>query len=343
MPAPPLNKTWQFSVDNLVVATGVALAERQTCLWQIKQALIGAGSYTNAAGSGVALTTPMTVVSSSNGTSASVGTDLWTTPSSLAAGAWIVLQDAAINAKFQICIHLVSGWGFGNTAQFVSIFVSRLAGFGVANGGVVGTATTPPTATDQDTALNSILFQTNNTFTARWYLWRSSDGQCTRILFRNTSTGLWLNSWLWCKPKTDADAWPSAVVYRFGTNGSALTDPVAVGTVYTTYRNSTKVADLLCHGAIPANAQDTINVPNDFYSATTIDTYRLYLSSRTTAGAKGAIIGEVWDQRTGPSLLAQGSRIPSAGPYSWICLRDASQPPWILPWNNTVLKDTSTP
>ena len=341
MAAPPLNKTWQFSVDNLVVAS-VALAERQTCLWGIKQALIGAGSYTNAAGSSVALTTPMTVISSSNGVSSSVGSDLWITSANLIPGAWIVLQDAALNAKFQICIHLVAGWSAGSTASAISVFVSRLAGFGVANGGGAGGITTPPTATDQDTALSTNLFQDSGSHTSRWYLWRSSDGQCTRIVFRNTSTNVWQTWWLWGKPKTDADAWPSAVVYRFGT-GSALTDPISNSTVYTTYRNNTRVANLVCHGAIPANNQDTVNVPNDFYSATTIDTYRLYLSSRTTASARGAIIGEVWDQRTGPSLLAQGSRIPSAGPFTWICLRDPSLPPWILPWNNTVLKDTSTP
>ena len=138
MAAPALVKTWQIEPDILIPVGASNLVERRQAMLAIVNNLIGFASN------------PMTVIGSGNGvTSGMDGTNRWAAESDLVNNSWIVLQDAQVNAKFQICIHLYSVWTASNACN-IQIVVSRLAGFGTANGGTNGSSSSRPTATDED-------------------------------------------------------------------------------------------------------------------------------------------------------------------------------------------------
>lgn len=337
MPAPALVKSWQFSVDNLIpVDTGSAAVNAKQML-AFKNALLGFGSN------------PMTVIGSSDGsTSGMDATDRWSAYTNLVQNSWIVLQDAQVNPKFQICFHLTgTGWVTNVAAATVQITVSRLAGFGTANGGTDGTTSARPTATDEDAKTGAALSTSATNVARRFYVWRSTDGQVTRAAFRNATAGSWEGWWEWGKPRVPRTLWTDPCYYRFGFLNSGLPSPWLIGTTnlqITAYKGSTKLTDINTHIAGPfgtGNSQSfptALNQNNDWESPTDYDTYRLYLNSPSVAGSRGGIIGELFDLRTAPPAVTNGTRFPDTAPFTWIALSESATIPWIVPWNDTVGK-----
>lgn len=338
MGAPALIKTWQFSVDNLVPAS-TSLQEIKEWMLGIKNALIGFASN------------PLTVIGSSNtSTSGMDAVDRWTTTSDLLNNSWIVLQDAQVNPKFQICIQLTMGWTSLTTVQ-LTITVSRLAGFGTANGGTNGSTSARPTATDEDARSAIVLNGGNSSFAKRYYIWRSTDGQVTRILWRNATAGTWLGFWEWGKPRGPRTLWTDPCYWRFVFTSATILAPWQnTNERITAYLGSAKVTNIDSHIAGPFDAGNSGALPtatnqqNDWESPTDYDTYRIYLNSKIDVGAKGGVIGELYDLRTAQTVVANGTRLPSVAPYTWCAFADTpSGYPWILPWDSTVPKFTAAP
>jgi hypothetical protein len=171
MPAPTKDKTWQFTINFGPILNATSLLTSQATLYQVKAAMIGFASN------------PWTVSGSSNSsTSGMDATDRWVTSANLvwAAGAhsWIVLRQAGIATKFEVCFDLNSG-----SDTLMTVVVSPAAGFGTANGGTNGTTSARPTATDETVVRNTTDWMTGGSHLLHWvHVMQSSDGQCTRVL-----------------------------------------------------------------------------------------------------------------------------------------------------------------
>jgi hypothetical protein len=330
MGAPALLKTWQIEPDILIPVGASNLVERRQAMLAIVNNLIGFASN------------PMTVIGSGNGvTSGMDATNRWATEADLVNNSWIVLQDAQVNAKFQICIHLYSVWTTGNACN-IQIVVSRLAGFGTANGGTNGSSSTRPTATDED-AISAVQFMSGATSCAsRLYIWRSTDGQMTRVIMRNATSGAYVGHWFWGKPRNPRTLWTDPCFYKFS-NNAVLGNPIAV-TAITAYLSTVKVVTVSQHGAVPANSFAAgWNLNNEWEGPNDYDTFRIYMQSITLAGARGGIIGEQFDTRACQSVVANGTLMPTSAPYTWCAFGDAATPTWLLPWDNTTPKFSAAP
>lgn len=164
MSLPTLVKTWQFNVNQAVVAGGSITATLQKLMRLIKNTLIGFG------------TQPWTVISSSDSVSAGAG-DKWIADANLVWGnptrSWIVLQQTGIAASFQLCIDLNAA-GAGTA----SIIISPGAGF------TGGATNARPTATDEKVLINAAAWGgssgTNQNY--QLHVMQSTDGKCTRVI-----------------------------------------------------------------------------------------------------------------------------------------------------------------
>lgn len=316
MSAPTLLKTWQIEGDNLVPTDSTIYIERKNLLLGIINKLIGFASN------------PMTVIGSNNGTASGMdAVNRWATIADLNNNSWIVLQQAGINAKFQICFHLNANWTSG--VPQLTMVVSRLAGFGTANGGTDGSTSARPTATDEHAqTVQNLTSGGAVSIAARYYVWQSTDGQMTQVMIRNATAGTWNNHWFWGKPRNPRALWTNPCVYRF--KATVLGAPDAVADIVA-YKGTTQVATI----QITTAKEAVLAQENDWEGPNSYDTYRAFLSSHTLAGSKGGNIGELFDCRVVDAVVANGTRMPYGGPYTWCCFSDATQLGWLMPWDNT--------
>lgn len=194
MAVPSLEKTWQFTGGNVVVASGNSLTDNRTVLLGMVNALLGFASspWTCIASAGG--TTPGGVVAGFDGVNRWTGITQLTYTTTSGNHSWIVLQQSGINAKTQVCIDLLSlNASNASTGLQLRMWMSPVLGFGVANGGTDGTAALRPTALDEfplhDNASNRNWLSggTTTTNVSRnyvWYAMQSTDGQCTRFFSR---------------------------------------------------------------------------------------------------------------------------------------------------------------
>jgi len=190
---PTLEKTWQFKVNNAVAAGAGATGNLQNhqVLRSIKDQLIGFG------------TLPWTVAGSSDGrvnniapfanagTAGMDGTDRWSSAfdvlgneimSGAAAGSrhgWMVLENTAIAAHYQLCIDLNQ-----NSVKNASIIVSPSVGF------TGGSVTNRPTATDEIIVGSLIITGSGVTAQHQVHAMMSTDGKCTRVVVYQGTTNL---------------------------------------------------------------------------------------------------------------------------------------------------------
>jgi hypothetical protein len=217
MAAPALQKTWQggstLSGTELVnvVVPGVHPKE---VLFAVKTAKIGFNSN------------PWTVIGSSDGVGASMdGTDRWVDSGDIISWSpgnprpWIVLQQTALGATFHCLLATLD-----TTADFDGndiVVIYNDGGFGTANGGADGDASTLPTPSD--TSKNFSPPATDwcgaegGAPTAKVLTCLSStDGECTRFLISKQSTGLPINMWGIEVPRLPPAEWTVPVVtYMF--------------------------------------------------------------------------------------------------------------------------------
>lgn len=187
MALPALHKTWQGgSILGGTEFVNVAATGETGVLWAIKNAWINFD--TNA----------WTVIASCNALSFSnVGTDYWTNPGSLQyrnnafdPHAWIILQQAGINAKFQVKFSLDEILAADPDRSNITISFSPTAGFLAVNGGTDGTLSTAPTASDEVGIDGTDWMNAEGSGAAMMLTCiQSTDGECTRCVASNTVDG----------------------------------------------------------------------------------------------------------------------------------------------------------
>lgn len=325
MPAPVHEKTWQFQLDNLVTASD-ALTEKRTCLLGIVNHLVGFGSA------------PLTVIGSSDGTAHGMdATNRWSSISNLVVGAWIVLQDTGIAPKFQIALRIVTASGGVLNVEYA---YSYAAGFGTANGGTDGNATTRPTATDQQVLVASSDFTASTASNQlRWYIWRSTDGQQSRIMVRNVTNATWRAHIAWGRPKNRAELWDSNYYVLFYTTG--LTPPDATSTIIRTHKAGSYVSTIA--GFVPTDGgnPEVNNQVDDWRSGSTLLAHEIHMGC-ATVGSKSQDIGTMVDCYAAPAVMLQGEAAPATGSKTWAAYKDSGTG-WLLPHNNSTLKFGTAP
>lgn len=336
MALPSLVKTWQFQVNNQAVAQGSSLATSRLLMRSIKNGLVGTGAWTDSTNGAIAVTNPMTVKGSNNGAGAfgnNDNIDRWTADANLVwavAGSnhsWIVLKFGGSNV--QICIDL-------NTATDTSatMVLSTAAGFGAAGGGVDGTATARPTATDENVIGSIVSWGSPGNTTTRWHVLKSSDGLVYRVVINvaGATRGFWQFERV---TNRIGASWPEPTI--------ATLDGSNASTVATT-------GDLMSSASavLPRSRDDTANIQTlwtcegkdtqalNIFETTPIDKTGenpmfpagLYSITAGHIGPIGALIDAWW----GLSNFADGTTYPALGTLDqFVQFSDI-----IMPWNQSV-------
>lgn len=180
MALPSLSKTWRFKVGTVVVGNGTIGTQNGNLLIAIKDALIGAGVWTDSAGAVAAVANPWTVVLSNgrvNGLGGA-GVDQWTSATQVTwttGGTgnlpWMLLQNAA---GVQV---LISTSVSNSDTTLISVR------FSVSGAFAGGTATALPTAADSVSWSTGGNWGATSTASRNQYVHvlHSTDGLCTRV------------------------------------------------------------------------------------------------------------------------------------------------------------------
>ena len=232
MANPTKDKTWEYSVNNGVLASSAkastqAHADKRGLLFGIKEAMIDAGTYTGATGSPLAnLTVPWTVQSSSDG-STSGASDLWVdiddmiwSTSDGGARSWIVLRQTGISTTFELLIDCRQGSNNDDGGE-IDAYVAQSAFTG-------GSTTARPTSTDERQIRNLTNWgggSQGTTFPFKWHFQISSDGQCTRVYVFHAITRVPIGFWIFDKPKTPTTGWTDPYVAAMDGSTDSITIP----------------------------------------------------------------------------------------------------------------------
>lgn len=213
MALPALQKTWQggttlggIDLVNQPISEASSELTARTVLLKIKQALTTFNLN------------PWTVVGSSDSVAASMDTtDRWSDVSDLVfrvlsggVHSWIVLQQSNIAANFQVCFDLSNILAADPNRQNLSIFVSVVAGF------TGGSTTDRPTATDEyelNASTSPWLGSMTTGVATMLSCFESSDGQCTRIIASDGSTGIPFTAMGFERPRLPDPAWTNPSVF----------------------------------------------------------------------------------------------------------------------------------
>lgn len=337
MALPSLVKTWQFQVNNQVVAQGTSLATGRLLMRSIKNALTGTGAWTNSAGGATASTNPMTVKGSNNGAGTfgnNDNVDRWTTDANLVWAvsgsnhSWIVLKFGGSNAM--ICIDLNSA-----TNTVATMVLSTSGGFFAANGGTDGTATARPTATDENVIGSAVSWGMSTADnTCRWHVEKSSDGLAYRVIICITSTTR--GFWQFERVNNRIGAfWPEPTIgTEDGSNASTVattSDLMNSGsTVLPRSRDDTANIQLVwtCEGKDNQALNIFETIPIDKTAENPMFPAGLYSITAGHIGPIGSLIDVWW----GISTLADGTTYPAGGTlHQFVQFSDI-----IVPWDTSV-------
>jgi hypothetical protein len=219
MALPSLQKEWQggttlsgIDLVNVVVSGTSSEDLAKNAIFQIKDALTTFNAN------------PWTVAGSSDSSASSMdGTDRWVDTGDLVyrttggtAFSWIVLEQSQINTNFQVLFGLDNTSSSDSNRHDLYISVSPAAGFGTAASGTDGSTTALPTATDEHVV---------NGTTESWYgdwssnfgtmvsCFSSTDGECTRIIASDESTGIPFMRMNFEVPRLPDSTWENPCIY----------------------------------------------------------------------------------------------------------------------------------
>jgi len=224
MAVPTPVKTWLTSYNNTVSGQADADDRNRQLALDIKAALIGFAS--NA----------WTVVSSSDGVTADAS-DNWSVLADIteandgSAHSWIVLQQAAINTNFQLCLDFSSSIG----PERLTVVWSPNAAF------AGGTTTNRPTATGEVVIQSDAAWAGNLTGSDPpnqhiFHIQQSDDGECTRLV------GYYANQpimfWLFDKPQNPVTGWTDPAVCLFAKATSSTADQMERTDFYDSANNA---------------------------------------------------------------------------------------------------------
>lgn len=333
MPAPALDKTYDFDVQNTHTATASALLDHQTVLLALKDSLKATG------------TVPWVVKGSHDGAGVlgnNDDVDRWAATSDVVFASsgnrsWIVVQQSAINTNTQVCFFCNSTQSDGRGLEVV---FSPVAGFFAANGGTDGTATARPTATDEVVLLDSSYGNgvwLDDQTTAQDYYWHvmtSTDGEVTFwAVCRNNQLS---NFFMCMKPKNPHADWsdPAVACFRGADGGGGSTNPSGYATLNDNEAVKTNISGV---GAVDIRCTTEMAVSSMLGQQTTQTNINgewplAAIGMRgVTTGARGHL-GILYDMRFTSTARPDGSTYPGAGdavPEStWAGFGNVA-----LPWN----------
>lgn len=223
MALPTLQKEWQggttlsgIDLVNVVVSGTSSEDLAKNALFHIKDCLTTFNQN------------PWTVAGSSNSTTAGFdATDRWASASDLVyrttggtACSWIVLGQPQINPNFQVLFGLDDTSASDANRFNLYISVSPSAGFGSTASGTDGSTTALPTATDEH-----VLSGTTSSWFGDWSsgfgtmvsCFSSTDGECTRVIASDESTGIPFMRMNFEVPRLPEITWSNPSVYSHQT------------------------------------------------------------------------------------------------------------------------------
>lgn len=349
MADPTKDKTWEFDLNNFIIANGSiangAFASARNRLFSIKEILVNNGATT--------FTTPWVVQESSDSVTADAS-DNWVTASNLiwrdddgsAVFSWIVLRQTGISAKFELLITCEEDQT-GNDGKQIGVWVAQ-AGFRLADGGTDGTTTARPTATDEREIRDSTSSgywgsgPINTAFTSQHHVWMSSDGECTRIaiFIANVVTGYWAFE----KPKNPTTGWtdPYFAVIRgsFNTNVSHASYAMYFDAAVVLGRYSGQDTTMFFTGegifndAIGEATTAGFTTPLGCQTQNQLD--NTYIASQMGLASQTSTFnghhGNVFDQWWGILFVQNGRYYPEGGTKAFVQIGD-----FILPWDGSTL------
>lgn len=352
MTAPAHALTWQFQESQLAAPASTALASCRNLMLAIHQSMIGAGVWTDQTGAVVASSGNWTVTSSCDGSggAGSFGNndnvDRWVAVGSLvwAAAAsnhsWCVFQQTGIAPLHQVCVDLSSAG-----PQIATIVVSPTLGFGLANGGVDGTAVTRPTALDEKVLIANTTWggPTAANFGSILHVLKSADGKCTRIfIMRDTVV---YGYWQFEQPVAYDAAWTnpsSSAAVGLGTTGAPGTAANPQSFFIQNANQWSKTAAGLSFASFCTAPGDTTNQdPNYLNFENELDGSYCYMRPllfSTTVTARGPN-GYLRDMYWASSMMANGFQGPKAtGPADVNAKKWRVIGPFFQPWNGKKMR-----
>jgi len=301
MTYPTNAKTWQFTVNQTVAASGSIPNDNKAVLLAIKNALLAFGSN------------PWTVGYSCSSTvagSVGDGVDRWATIANIvgnvaaSAHSWIVLKQTGLAASGQLLIACDSA---NVNFQQLTLKWSASAGF------TGGTTTANPTATDSLSILTAANWINNAAdVQQRWHAEQSSDGQCTRVM--TAASGAVTGSWFFEKLANATTGTPGA-----DNSGCMSVSGVAAPTLTgVTKQNSILSATAASYESV----QTALSIASEVDGLWPMMPVACY---GTTAGARGRL-GTFQDLWIGSSGAASGD-VYTDGTYFWAHIGNI-----IVPW-----------
>lgn len=316
MSLPALSKTWQYSVNNTITATGTYSDTCRNAIYSIKNALVSFG------------TLPWSVISSSDGAGNSGASDLWASSANVignTAGSnhsWIRLRQTGIASNFELLLDCTTSALYQGT-----LIISPGAGFVTG-----GTATDRPTATDEIVLIsntNWITTPASNDQNIITNIMQSTDGQCTRILAcsQNVATTFW---WF-DKPNSPSTGWTNPSVSYAATNASDT--PVITNLSNATpalKAFGTTAFDITCTSEATNTTPLTtlLTSTNDFDSTLPLFTLGIASTTALHRGRHGSIF-DLWYTLSSPA--STGDTMPNDATRTFVVFGDV-----VFPWNGSV-------
>lgn len=315
MSLPALSKTWQYSVNNTITATGTYSDTCRNAIYSIKNALVSFG------------TLPWSVISSSDGEGNSGASDLWASSANIignSAGSnhsWIRLRQTGIASNFELLLDCTS-----STLSTGTLVISPGAGFVTG-----GTATDRPTATDEIVLIaGTTWIMSPDSFDQNIItnIMQSTDGQCTRIIAccQNVVTTFWMFD----KPNSPVTGWtkPSVSYANATTTDVTVVANLSSASFLLRGFGSTAFNITLCSEA-------TINSPlitaltstNDFDSTLPLFTLGIASTTASHRGRHGSIF-DLWYTLSSPAT--SGDTMPNDATRTFVVFGDV-----VFPWNGS--------
>jgi hypothetical protein len=354
-----IQRPWQFCLNAILGSSPTAavwppqylapIIGKNTMLY-LKDALKGAGSWTDLEGNATTSAGNWTVVSSCDGSGGAGsfgngdGVDRWADVGDLiwAAAAsnhsWIVLAQPGISTNFEICIDLVTPASEYNC----TIVMAPNQRFGVAGGGTAGTATARPTAGTSGTG--EVVVRSAAAYgalsdlgTQRVHVMKSSDGAATRVLF--TRGGFVGGAWFFEVPANTPEGWEYPVIGLVtavaGTNisSSQLESGVVVAANWkglTKYPSGVTFSALLSTANAGGYAYENIYTPDDLGGQPTFYPGTLIVKDATTTVGSRAAYGTLVDCYFAPAGAPDGLTYPADGSREWVQTGRL-----VMPWNKS--------
>lgn len=315
MSLPTLSKTWQYSVNNTITATGDYSTTARNAIFSIKNALVSFG------------TLPWTVVSSSDGAGTAAASDLWATSANIIGNtaatdhSWIRLRQTGIASNFELLLDCTSSGLYAGT-----LVISPGAGFVTG-----GTATDRPTATDEIILINDTNWLITPGSTDQniiTNIMQSTDGQCTRILA--CSQNVVTTFWFFDKPNSPPTGWTKpSISYAATSAGDNPLVTVLNNTVPALKGFGSTVFDIICC----SEATDTTPLPtlltstNDFDSTLPLLPISIASTTASHRGRHGNIF-DMWYTLASPAV--SGDTMPNDATRTFAIFGDV-----VFPWNGT--------